>query len=274
MLFHLGQKVTLFQCFGYVFTEIYFSAITPSSMGGQPVQMYEMKRDHIGYQITSVVVLLNTMIYKIALILLATIAFLVYHDVLFPMNSFFRWVVVIGYITTILVIFLFGVLVYSKTLVKWFQKLLAWFIEHLGFIKKKEENIKKLDQTVKEYQQCAILTKKKPIILLESFGILLLQRISILSISYFVYRSFGLNTYTIGELIAFQICITLGSDLMPTPGGVMINEGLSLTANTFLFGESLALSSMVLGRSISFYFLVIISAMGYLIFHLRKRNEE
>ena len=104
ILSYIGHKINYYQAFGYVITEKYFSAITPSSMGGQPMQMVEMKKDHIGYQKTSIIVLLNTAIYKTALILLATISFLLYPKLLFTNNTFFNWVVILGYITTVLLI--------------------------------------------------------------------------------------------------------------------------------------------------------------------------
>ena len=59
LLGKLGYKVPWYNAFGYVATETYFSAITPSSMGGQPVMMMEMSRDGIPYRVNSVVILLN-----------------------------------------------------------------------------------------------------------------------------------------------------------------------------------------------------------------------
>ena len=91
MLYHFKTKVSFYHTFGYIFTEIYFSAITPSNMGGQPVQMIEMKRDKIPYQTSSVLVLFNTMMNRIALIFLATIFFILYRKQLFGINSFYNF---------------------------------------------------------------------------------------------------------------------------------------------------------------------------------------
>ena len=99
---------------------------------------------------------------------------------------------------------------------------------------------------------------------------MLLQRIALLLISYFVYLAFGFNNYSLWVVLAFQICVTLGSDLMPTPGGVLVNESLLLTVNNLLYGEALALSGMLLVRTLNFYLLVIISGIWYLFFHFRK----
>ena len=272
ILWYFGSKVSFYHTFGYIFTEIYFSAITPSNMGGQPVQMIEMKKDKISYQSSSVLVLFNTMMNRIVLIFIATIFFIIFNKEIFNINPFYNWVVILGYITTILVILLFAALIYSKKIANLLLKLSNYLIDHLKLIKNKDKLKNKLAKSLKEYQSCSKITKEKPKLVIESFIILFLQRISLLLASYTVYKAFGLNEYGILLIMAFQVCVTLGSDLMPTPGGVMINEGLLLSVNNMLYGESLALSGMLLLRSFNFYFLVIISALLYFVFHYVKRK--
>ena len=272
ILWYFGSKVSFYHTFGYIFTEIYFSAITPSNMGGQPVQMIEMKKDKISYQSSSVLVLFNTMMNRIVLIFIATIFFIIFNKEIFNINPFYNWVVILGYITTILVILLFAALIYSKKIANLLLKLSNYLIDHLKLIKNKDKLKNKLTKSLKEYQSCSKITKEKPKLVMESFIILFLQRVSLLLASYTIYKAFGLNEYGILLIMAFQVCVTLGSDLMPTPGGVMINEGLLLSVNNMLYGESLALSGMLLLRSFNFYFLVIISALLYFVFHYIKRK--
>lgn len=272
MLKHLGYKISWYQALGYVFTEVYFSAITPSSMGGQPVQMMEMNRDGIPYRINSVVILLNTLIYKLALVTLAILGLIFYSQELFSFNTLFNWLVLLGFGTTILVMIGFFVLIYSKKTMEKVIQLVLFFLKKLKY-KKVEEKEKKLKESLKEYQECAAFTKRHPLILLESYLILLCQRISILSISYVIYLSFGLREMSIFEVVAFQVCITLGSDFMPFPGGVVVSEGLLLQANQVIYGEALATSGMMLLRGISFYLLVIFSFIFYMCFHFLKRKK-
>lgn len=272
MLKHLGYKINWYQALGYIFTEVYFSAITPSSMGGQPIQMMEMNKDGIPYRINSVVILLNTFLYKLALVILAIVLFTIYASKLFSFNPLFNILVLLGFVTTILVMILFFLMIYGK---KFMPRLLKWSIKLLKKLKIKniEEKEKKLSTSLKEYQECAIFTKKHPKVLLESFLILFCQRLSILSISYIIYLSFGLNELSFLEVLAFQVCITLGSDFVPFPGGVVVSEGLLLQANQIVYGTSLATSAMILLRGISFYLLVIVAFIFYLFFHFIKRKK-
>ena len=270
---HLGYRINWYQAFGYVFTECYFSAITPSSIGGQPIQMMEMSRDGIPYRVNSVIILLNTMIYKVALIFLAILGVLICGAKLFSFNVLFNWLVWLGFITTIFVIICFILLVYSKKLMYKIVSFVIKLLRKLKFIKNVEEKEKKLKESLKDYQECAKTTRHHPWMLIESFIILIFQRLSILSISYVIYKAFGLSDLNVLEVISFQVWITLGADFMPFPGGVVVAEGLLLEANKLIYGTTLATSGMILLRSISFYGIVLFSFIAYLYFHFKKRKK-
>ncbi len=272
MLYHFGKKISWYHAIGYLCTEIYFSAITPSSIGGQPVQMIEMSKDKIPYRINSVVVLLNTIIYKIALIFLAIIAFMLYPNLIFTQSKLFSWLVILGFVTTILVIGLFMALIYSKKLIPEIAHIGLVLLEKLHLVKNREEQEKKLKDAMKEYQACAVFTKNHPSVLIEAFFILLGQRISLLLISFAIYISFGLKDFSVFQILAFQICITLASDFVPSPGGVGVSEGLLLQVNQLIYGVILETPAMMLLRGISFYIVVLLSGIYYVIFHFVKRK--
>lgn len=273
MLFHFGKKTTLLASLGYVCTENYFSAITPSSMGGQPVEMYEMNKDNIPYRINSIIILLNTILYKIALILLAFILFPFYFHSLFSINKVFTILVILGLVTTILVIFLFLLMVYSYKIFPKFMLRLIHLGSKLHLVKDEKKKKEEFQKALKDYKACAELTKKKPLILLEGLFYMILQRLSLLGVSYIIYLAFGLHDYSIFYLITVQIGITLASDFVPFPGGVVVSENLLLAVNETVYGPLLATSAMILLRTLSFYLFIIFCAIVYLIFHSIKRKR-
>lgn len=273
MLHHFQYKVSWGKIIGYICTIQYFSGITPSSTGGQPVQMLEMKKDGIPYEINALVVFLNIVFSKIALLFLAVFAFIFFHKQLFSLSLLFQILVIVGFVTTIFVTCLFIFLVYSKKMINVLLNLIIKFLRKLRFIKNVDEKERKLRETIEQYQKYAKFTKMYPKILLEAFCIMLCQRIANLAISYAIYLAFGGNQMSIFEIIAFQIFILLGSDLMPSPGGIGVNEGLLLEANKRIYGGDLVLSGTLLLRSINFYAILIISGIVYMIFHFCKRKK-
>ena len=71
MLRILDQKTSFLKCLKYSFVGFFFSYITPSATGGQPMQMYHMKKDEIKIWYSTLIMLLITITYKSVLVLMA-----------------------------------------------------------------------------------------------------------------------------------------------------------------------------------------------------------
>lgn len=264
-----GIKISSFQSLCYNCIEIYFSAVTPSSTGGQPVEAYYMARDKIPYRKSTVVILINTILYKSVIVLLGVAGMIVFPSLIFQNGWLFTLLMLFGLIINIVVILFFSFLIYSKTLPK---KILNFGIRALSFfhLLKPEDKKKKqdsLDNVLKDYHDCAEFTKKNPKIILKSFIYIFCQRLSQFMISYFIYRAFNLSGYSLLSILFLQIAITQATDCVPFPGGVMIGETLTFQINHLIYGASLACSSMILLRGISFYVLVFISSILFVIYH-------
>lgn len=72
----LKQPVKFRQCCGYSFVGFYFASITPTSSGGQPMQLYYMTKDRMSVSSSSLTLLLNTIAYQLVLLLYGGIMFL------------------------------------------------------------------------------------------------------------------------------------------------------------------------------------------------------
>lgn len=272
-------KISNFQSLCYNAIEIYFSAVTPSSTGGQPVEAYYMARDKIPYQKSTVAILINTMLYKLVIVILGLLGMIIFPNIIFQNGWLFNLLLLLGMFINIAIIILFASLIYSEKLP---IKILNCGIKILSFfhllkkdeIEKKQNNI---EESMKDYRNCAEFTKSHPDVLLKSFVYLFLQRLSLFLISFFIYRAFGLNDYNLFVILFLQIAVTQATDCVPFPGGVMVGETLTYQINTLIYGNSLALSSMLLLRGISFYFLVFVSSILFVIYHfkgLRKKDNN
>ena len=70
LMHSLGIKVKKWICFLFSSVGFFFSCITPSASGGQPAQVYYMKKEDIPIPISTMVLLIITIIYKMVLVLL------------------------------------------------------------------------------------------------------------------------------------------------------------------------------------------------------------
>ena len=98
MLRVLEQKTSFFRCLKYSFIGFFFSYITPSSTGGQPMQMYHMKKDKIKIGYSTLIMLLITIAYKSVLILLA-LGFLMFNfGTVSQYAGDMKWLIVLGFV--------------------------------------------------------------------------------------------------------------------------------------------------------------------------------
>ena len=92
----LGNPIAAGRCIKYSFIGFFYSGITPSATGGQPMQLYHMKR--MGWKISESTVVLMTVavLYKFVLVVIGLIMLLFgYHPLKNYLGSY-MWLFYLG----------------------------------------------------------------------------------------------------------------------------------------------------------------------------------
>ena len=90
--------------------------------------------------------------------------------------------------------------------------------------------------------------------------------------SYWVYRSFGLSGYNFIEIVSIQAILYATVSGIPSPGAVGVTEGGFIEIYKTVFPQNMISGAMLLNRGISFYLLVIISAIVTIINILKTKK--
>ena len=270
----LDCKFSLWQGFLSACTEFYFSAITPSSTGGQPAQAYYMSKDGVPFTKSTIALLVNTITFKIIIILMGVIVAVFWPSLVFGNGTLFTVLFLIGVIGNFILIILCLMLMYSKS---WIKNI-AMFAINLGnklhIIKNKENAIQSFDLHLIEYQESARYVKEHLSIAVKVCILTFIQRLALFSISYIVYDAFGLSGYSYIQLIILQVGIALAIDSVPLPGGIGIGEAMMLLIYTKIFGEHIAVPAMLLNRGLSYYFCLILSSIFVFIQHIKVMIKD
>lgn len=265
----LNQKIHLWQGFVYSCIEFYFSALTPSSTGGQPAQAYYMHKDGIPFTKSSITLLLNTITFKLVLLFMGFISIFICPDLIFNNSSLFTIIFIFGIVVNILIIIACLMLMYSK---KWIKNIAIFFI-NLGYklkiIKNKDKKIDSFYTHLAEYQESAKYIKENLWLSIKVCLITFAQRLSMFSIAYVVYKSFGYNEYSYIQMVIIQVGVAIAIDSLPLPGGIGASEAMLLLIYNKVFGETQALPAMLITRGLSYYLSLLISGLVVLINHMR-----
>jgi uncharacterized protein (TIRG00374 family) len=268
------QKITFLRCIIYSFVGFFFSAVTPSSSGGQPVQVMWMKRDKISVAVSSLVLMIVTAAFKAVLMIMCIIA-VIFEWRYLTVNASHIWVLIVfGFISNLVFVAFLVASVFSQSwLTRMIGKSIFWLGKH-HIIKDRQRWLRRIWKVLSKYDKSADYIKQNKTVLVHVFLITILQRLCMFAVTYVVYRSFGLKGISAFEIIALQTMIALAVDSLPLPGAVGASESSFLVIFLTVFGEKFVLPGMLLSRGITYYAMLIISAVITLVSHIIGGQEK
>lgn len=274
LLYTLQIRLKKWKCFLISSVGFFFSCITPSASGGQPMQMVYLKKEKIPISVSSVVLMIVTITYKLVLVMLGLFVLFfqpritdTYMQNVMPVMWLGLWLNV--FCVTFMLLLTFHPQLMRQILIKGHEVLVKMHI-----LKKKTSRLEKLEGAMVEYQKTAEYLKNHPGVVGIVFLITCLQRVALFFVTYFVYRSFGLHQYSMYDIVILQGMISVAVDMLPLPGGMGISEKLFSMLFTGIFGQVKVLAGLILSRGLSYYTELLISAVMTVAAQLFLGNEK
>lgn len=231
----------------YAVIGFFFSSVTPSASGGQPMQLYQMHKDGIAIGHGTAALMLEFISYQSATVVLALGGLFLQRDDIFTamgkQTGYLFAGLSLNLITTILVYLLL-----------FFPSASNWLLR-FGWVKEK------FGEAIKDYQNSAALMKSRKDCVFPYFFTTVVQMTAMYSIPYFVYLSLGLREYHWIQVTAMQAVLYVSVSALPIPGAMGITESGFVKLFRMLFPASLISGAMVLSRGISFYLFVLLGGI-------------
>lgn len=268
----LGLHIPFRRCLKYAFVGFYFSSITPSASGGQPMQVYFMKRDGTNVSHSSLSFLLIVAIYQIVMLLFGVVAFFLKAPFILENIKGVRLLLVYGVSVNALLVCGIFFLVFSGRLVRRIAHFFARLFLRLHLVKDPAKLEKSIDTQVAEYQAGARLIRRTPKILFQVLGITAVQILCYYLVPYFIYLALGGGVYSVVDMVAMQAILTLAVSSLPLPGAVGASESSFLIVFRLFFAPAMLLPAMLLSRGVSFYLFLLISGCITLLASMMKRR--
>lgn len=245
-------KSSLLRCISYSFIGFFYSGITPSATGGQPMQLYYMKKDGNSLADSSVVLMSVALIYKFVLVIIGVMFLLFwYHPLRGYLKEYFGLYLLGLSLNTILVLALLSVMCAPGRMKRLVFKL----------FKQSDARREKVEGFIDRYQEAVtfLASRKKKIILVIAFTFL--QRSSVFFLAAIVYLGFGGQGTGILPVMMLQASVYIAVDMLPLPGAQGITELMYCYIFQGVFQARYLMPSLYVTRGISFYFLLIVSLL-------------
>lgn len=143
------------------------------------------------------------------------------------------------------------------------------FLAKLKIIKKPAEAAAKTVEQLSRFRKAAQYVQRNPKVLAVTLFMIVLQLLSRLSVTYVIYRAFGLHGYGYLDILSLQAFLALGVEYLPIPGSVGIAEAGFCKVNALIFGSGLLMPATLLTRGISYYAFLLISGAVAVFAHLK-----
>ena len=269
-------------CIPISFVGFFYSMVTPSASGGQPMQVYYLRRNGVRVGTASAVLLIITIQYKMVLILIGLFLMVFCRGLMQSLDPSVRVLFTIGYILNVVFVAGLSTLVFMPRLA---HRLVKWLFGKLSRIRAlhlTEARLQRVEDSMDLYHDAVGLIRGHIPAIVGTQILTVLQRLLMFSLTYVVYIALEMRGTQLFPILGRQAIVSIGSDMLLTPGGMGFAEFIYMRNFEPVFGsELMTTASLAMSRGFSYYFLVMISGIvtfGVRIYmtvrkHRRKETE-
>ena len=254
----LGCDTNHRQGFEYSAADIYFSGITPSATGGQPMCAYFMIKDGIPAGITTAALLINLTLYTMSILVISLLVAVAYPGVLMSFGVLSKVLIIAGYFIQCLLAAFFIMLLMKRSLLHGICRGSIHFLCKIKLLRHEEEKQRKLDRFIDEYAMCSQLMKSRKKAIATAFVFNILQRLSVILVPLCVFMAQGGAVSDATRLWAVQSYVVIGSNSIPIPGAMGVSDYIMLDGYGKMMDYQNAINFELLSRSISFYICIVL----------------
>ena len=266
------RKISLCQGIKYAMAGFFGSSVTPSASGGQPLQLYFMHKDGHRLSHGTLVLLFELLSFQTVTITLAIFGFFYQHGTISEAMGKMQYLLLIGTLLNAMVLIILFCAVFSGKMV---HRLAGFVVQSVQiFSSAKAEGLReKLSGQIEEYSAAAVYLKENRSMFAKTILTTLVQILAMYAVPYLVYKSFGLNSYTMSQVISLQAVLYVAVSALPLPGALGVSESGFMMLFSTLFPAAFLPSAMVLSRGISFYLFVLISGIATAFFTVYQKGR-
>ena len=266
-------KVRHRDCFLYSASDIYFSAITPSATGGQPASAFFMMRDGIPGPVVTVALILNLVMYTLALLVIGIVSLVFRPSILVEFGFLSKLFILAGAVVILALAVFFVMLLKKERIVYSFADKAIRLGGKLHLVRHVDRKLDKLHKTMGDYKEAVKIAHGKSDMLIKAFIFNVLQRLSIISVTVFVFLATGGSSSRVFSVWAVQSFTTIGSNCVPIPGAMGVADYILIDGLETIPEIASPANLELFSRSLSFYCMIIISALVTLTGYIAQKRR-
>mgnify|MGYP001250097687 CR=1 FL=1 len=242
----------------------FMAGITPSSTGGQVVQISTYKRHGLTTFQGAGLIWMDYFMYSVALVVLTLFLFIIQFK--YFESASITFIFGLGLLINLLIILVLGLMVKYPHFAK---KTGAWVIQKitdLPFIKHKDEWLNQYYESIEHFHEAMFAVHESKDMLWMLFGLNILRLLLFFSapimIAFITGIQFDISDWF--HLFALAAFVHMANTFVPLPGASGATESVFVLSFSTVIGKAAAASTMILWRFSTFHLVLLIGGMIYL----------
>jgi len=251
----------------------YYSNITPSSSGGQPVQLYIMKNENVPLSEGTAILVEKFLLFQVGVTIYSLALAIFKLKSLIGFSNGATWFVIIGLVVNILMILSIWLISIRPKLISRIAQFIIDFLAKCRIIKDLNKAKDGLEEFIENYENCIEKMKNNKKLTIKLFALTFVQLTLFFSITFFIYKSFNLSGNGIFEIICLQAFVYMSVSFVPIPGTIGASEMGFMMLLGNVFSKNIIGAAILLWRGISYYFSLIFSGIFVILISIFKKYK-
>lgn len=258
----------------------FYSSITPAATGGQPMQVFCLKKRDVPAGISSSCLAVKFFTFQTALLTLGGLMWATHPEVVQSCIERGKWIVMTGFLLNGLSVVAVLLLAINKNIVRWILTAAIRLGRFLHLVKDAARTTSRADAAMSDFHASVDMLTHHPLQLLGLYFLSCMQVLGLMSISYCVYRSLGLSALSYPDILTLQFLLYIAASFTPLPGASGAQEGGFYIFFQGVFPADQLVGALLLWRFFTYYFTLIIGfgavmvdSAGSMMKHKKKKEK-
>ncbi|MCL1855575.1 MAG: flippase-like domain-containing protein [Clostridia bacterium] len=240
---------------------IYYCNITPGASGGQPMQIYYLKKANVPIGVSGSALTVKFFCFQLTLLVVGAILWFTHAEYVTGHLQGVIWVILLGYVINFFSIGILLVMAINKQAVRSIITLCIRIGVRIRLCKDPEKSTKKWEAHCASFLSSVQMIRDNPFDLLVQFLIALVQLLSLMMTIPLIYHAFGLSGTSLMEQLTMGVLLYISASYTPLPGASGAQEGGFAVFFQGIFPSGYLFVALLVWRFCTYYISLIVGVL-------------
>lgn len=268
-----GYRVKMSSAAHFSFAGMFYANITPSSTGGQPMQVYLMAQRKIPAGIATSALTARYFFNQLSVVAITVLLWVLNRDFATAQVGHVAGLIILGCVVNFACVPIIVAIMLNRRLV---ERIALWGIRFLAkhrLCKNPEKWEQKAMESIAHFHTSLFNLVKRPLHLLIQLVVSVVEMLMMMLVPLMVYKAFGLSGTPVMHILTVSFMLFVSASYTPLPGASGAQEGGFLVYFKGIFTDATLPLALLVWRFATFYVCLLVGCADAIYTSLRKNRK-